>query len=541
MFQIGEVLTHYEVTAVLPRALNAEQYRARQSKTGVDMLLRVYGPKVIPSAEERQDFINRQARAYNVRHPNAAPLADIFQHGGHVVLVTPFLPSPTLAETLRRGRIPRGDAWQIFEHIASAVSQFHQQELMVGDLIPELIHVAPGSAMLVSFGTGTLLPRKTHLASMEKVGRLRWQAPEVRLGRAFSARSDMYALGCLAHEVLYGRGHPFSDGIRRGGFAKFGRWLSQGGVPKKGPAVERWPRIDQQLAEALSGYMNDRPFDIETFVDTLRKTLAASPMRPSEMAGVPAVPPPPSAPPPMSAPPPAYVPPSSAANASARTMGGPQSSPPPSAPAYVPPAPAEQPRTMMAQAATVPASAAEQPRTMMAQAPMTPPPQEQPRTMMAQAPMAPAPPPQEQPRTMMAQAPMTPPPQEQPHTMMAPMPSAAKPQEQRTQAMTAPTPEMLASLAPAPRPQRPSIPPVAAAPPPAAPAPPPAAPAAPFVSPVVKAPESANATRPVDVASIQDLLRASASSSGSPNEKKTSEIDANEVARLLGEMKNPKE
>jgi hypothetical protein len=141
--------------------------------------------------------------------------------------------------------------------------------------------------------------------------------------------------------------------------------------------------------------------------------------------------------------------------------------------------------------------------------------------------MAQAPPPAEQPRTVMATAPAQPADQ---RTMMATAPTAAPAPSggagKTTLAMSAPTPEMLASLGPAPRPQRTSVPPVSAPPP------------APLASLTVKAPEGANSTRPVDVASIQDLLRASAAGD---HEKKTSEIDAKEVARLLGEMKNPKE
>jgi len=536
MFELGQTITHYEVTGLLGPLLGGDLYRGVQTKTGLQVSLWTVGPSLLPTDAARKSFVQKAARVYGVRHPNAQGLVDLFVHQDLVVIVSAASSGVSLAATMAQKKtLPRNEAFTIIEQVASAVSQYHQQDIVLGDVLPELVWVHQHGATLGSLGAALLFPRPRFLDAARKARRWSWLAPEIRLGHQGDTRSDIYSVAALAHFVLYGVSHPYSDGIRRGMFGGAGHWLSVGSRPRA-PKLAL-PLVDAVLKKALSGYLSDRPREVETLCEDLRRALASTPLRDGDVAGAP-----PSAPPLAWGPPAASAPPS--APTGARTVQANHPMPPPSASS-------EQPRTMMAEA----------PRSLPA--PMPPPSapafSEQPRTIMAEAPRAqPAP---EPPRTMMASAPT---PEMLAAAPRAPM-AASAPVPQSTMMMSAPTPEMLAAIPKAPAPRAQVSTPIPAAAPapqstmmmsaptpemlakvPGAPMPPVAAPA-PLVAPRMTTPSGNFQTQPINLAHLDALLAETSEKAAAPApiaapvvnspEKKTTEIDAAEVNRLLGQMR----
>jgi hypothetical protein len=117
-----------------------------------------------------------------------------------------YVRGQTLAERLRTGRVAWLDALRMLVELADAVASAHRQGIIHRDIKPAniLLDERTGRAMLADFGVATVA-RADDEPRGAIVGTPDYMAPEQRHGHAVDERSDVYALGLVAFEMLAGR------------------------------------------------------------------------------------------------------------------------------------------------------------------------------------------------------------------------------------------------------------------------------------------------------------------------------------------------
>jgi len=226
----GTRLGPYEIVAPLGAGGMGEVYRARDTRLGREVAVKILPPHSADNADLKQRF-EREAKAISsLNHPHISTLHDIGSQDGTDFLVMEYLEGETLADRLRKGALPLKQVITIGSQIADALSKAHRQGLIHRDLKPGNIMLTKTGAKLMDFGlakpTGvtmgmaaTPLTPSTPTMSVaalsapvspltqkgQVVGTFQYMAPELLQGAEADARSDLFSFGCVLYEMASGR------------------------------------------------------------------------------------------------------------------------------------------------------------------------------------------------------------------------------------------------------------------------------------------------------------------------------------------------
>jgi eukaryotic-like serine/threonine-protein kinase len=151
----------------------------------------------------------------NLQHPHILSLFDSGDADGLVFYVMPYVEGESLRDRLaREHQLPVEDAVRIASEVAAALDYAHRHGVVHRDIKPENIMLHDGSAMVADFGIALAVSRSDGGTRMTETGMSlgtpHYMAPEQAMGeREITARSDVYALGCVLYEMLAGE-PPFT-------------------------------------------------------------------------------------------------------------------------------------------------------------------------------------------------------------------------------------------------------------------------------------------------------------------------------------------
>ena len=118
----GTRLGPYEILAPLGAGGMGGVYRARDTRLGREVALKVLPESVASDAERVARFEREARRLASLNHPNIATMHAFEELGGVGVLVMEVVEGPTLAERLREGPLPVRDAVDYFRQVADGLS-----------------------------------------------------------------------------------------------------------------------------------------------------------------------------------------------------------------------------------------------------------------------------------------------------------------------------------------------------------------------------------------------------------------------------------
>lgn len=220
----GTRLGPYEIVAPLGAGGMGEVYRARDTRLGRDVAIKILPQHLTEKPDARQRF-EREARAISsVNHPHICTLYDIGHQDGTDFLVMEYLEGETLAKRLERGPLPTAELLRIAIEISDALEKAHRQGILHRDLKPTNIMLTKSDAKMMDFGlakeageagapmlsslTQSLNPSAQSTpvtAEGTIVGTFQYMSPEQMKGKEADARSDIFALGAVLFEMATGK------------------------------------------------------------------------------------------------------------------------------------------------------------------------------------------------------------------------------------------------------------------------------------------------------------------------------------------------
>ncbi len=195
-----------------------EVYRARDSRLGRDVAVKVLPRRLSADAQLRARF-EREARTISsLNHPHICVLHDVGREDGTDFLVMELVDGETLANRIERGAIPLSEALSIGRQLARALDFAHRAGVVHRDLKPGNVMLTRTGAKLMDFGlarvhgpgtTGEAVSQTPTVnqpltAEGTLLGTFQYMAPEQLEGRESDARSDLWALGCVLYEMATG-------------------------------------------------------------------------------------------------------------------------------------------------------------------------------------------------------------------------------------------------------------------------------------------------------------------------------------------------
>jgi Tol biopolymer transport system component len=232
----GQRLGAYEVTGRIGTGGMGEVYRARDTRLGRDVALKIL-PASFAGDPERLGRFEREARLLAaLNHPNVGAIYGSEDAGDSRALVLELVEGETLHDFLqnRRSRgqpVPIEEALAIARQIADALDATHEKGIVHRDLKPANVKITPdGVVKVLDFGLGRATPlagdaTTSHAPTMTSdgtvpgvvLGTAAYMSPEQARGSAVDKRADIWAFGCVLYELLTGvrafAGDTFSDTI----------------------------------------------------------------------------------------------------------------------------------------------------------------------------------------------------------------------------------------------------------------------------------------------------------------------------------------
>ena len=149
----GRALAHYRIVEPIGKGGMGEVYRARDSKLGRDVAIKVL-PEEFSRDRERLDRFRREARLLaQLNHPNIATLHGLEKADGQEFLVMELVEGDTLAARIASGPIPLDETIALFVQIARGLEAAHEKGIIHRDLKPANVMIGPdGQIKILDFG-----------------------------------------------------------------------------------------------------------------------------------------------------------------------------------------------------------------------------------------------------------------------------------------------------------------------------------------------------------------------------------------------------
>jgi Tol biopolymer transport system component/tRNA A-37 threonylcarbamoyl transferase component Bud32 len=212
----------YEILSLLGAGGMGEVYRARDTRLGRSVAIKVL-PQHLSASPEDRARLQREAKTISaLNHPHICVLHDLGRDGEIDYLVMELVEGEVLAHRLARGPLQTVEVLKLGSQIADALASAHRAGVVHRDLKPGNVMLASSGAKLMDFGLARLsaaakgddlteTARRVSLSNEEPitakgrvVGTFQYMAPEQLEGKPVDARCDIWALGCVLYEMATG-------------------------------------------------------------------------------------------------------------------------------------------------------------------------------------------------------------------------------------------------------------------------------------------------------------------------------------------------
>ena len=216
----------YEIISPLGAGGMGEVYRARDTRLGREVAIKVLPQHLSENPEVRARFEREARTVSSLNHPHICTLFDVGHENGIDYLVMELVEGETLAARLTKGALPAAEVLKLGAQVADALDRAHRAGVIHRDLKPGNVMLTRGGAKLMDFGlaratgldgpggtSGLSYAALTHSPTVASpltaegtiVGTFQYMAPEQLEGGEADQRSDLWGFGCVLYEMATGR------------------------------------------------------------------------------------------------------------------------------------------------------------------------------------------------------------------------------------------------------------------------------------------------------------------------------------------------
>jgi len=216
---LAQTIAHYRIQEKIGAGGMGEAYRATDGRLGRDVALKVLPEAFARDAErERMPRFERDAKVLaSLNHPNIASIYGLEESNGVRALVIELVEGPTLADRIKQGPVPLGEALPLAKQIAEALEFAHERGIIHRDLKPSNVKLTlDGQVKLLDSGLAKALENETTEEELQNsptlsaaatragvlLGTASYMSPEQARGRRVDRRADIWAFGCVVYEML---------------------------------------------------------------------------------------------------------------------------------------------------------------------------------------------------------------------------------------------------------------------------------------------------------------------------------------------------
>ncbi len=225
---VGSRLGRYDIIATLGAGGMGEVYRARDSRLGRDVALKVLPAGVAADAERLARFEHEARIVAGLNHPNIVTLYSIEDEDGVRFLTMELVEGQGLDRHVTPGGLSIARVIELGIALADALAAAHDKGVVHRDLKPANVMLTnDGRVKVLDFGLAKLADASGNLeaaqtatiespvsAAGQVVGTVPYMAPEQVRGEPVDSRTDLFALGIMLYELTTGR-RPF-EGATQG-------------------------------------------------------------------------------------------------------------------------------------------------------------------------------------------------------------------------------------------------------------------------------------------------------------------------------------
>ena len=202
---LGSSIAHYRIVARLGGGGMGVVYRARDTRLERDVALKFLPPHLGLDSRAKSRFMVEARAAAALDHPNICTVYEIGEAGdGRLFIAMACYEGQVLKDRIAEGPLPSEEAVAIAVGIARALAAAHARGIVHRDVKPaNVMLTADGGVKLLDFGVAKLAD-VTITQSGVTPGTVAYMAPEQIRGESADARSDLWSLGVVLHEMLAG-------------------------------------------------------------------------------------------------------------------------------------------------------------------------------------------------------------------------------------------------------------------------------------------------------------------------------------------------
>lgn len=207
---IGRTVSHYKILDRLGEGGMGSVYLGEDLHTGQKLAIKFLTAGRAPDPDARKRFIQEAGAAYALEHPAVGVVNEVDEtEDGQLFIAMRYYDGGTLQARLESDPLDCDEALDIVIQLGKGLAHAHQHGIVHRDLKPaNVMFAATGEAKIVDFGLALLVEQERLTMVGATLGTPSYMSPEQASGQDTDARTDLFSLGIILHELVSGQ-RPF--------------------------------------------------------------------------------------------------------------------------------------------------------------------------------------------------------------------------------------------------------------------------------------------------------------------------------------------